>query len=115
MELKVEVDVPNLEVDVWAWAPDAASVRRALKRPPRWDFEARTVRLLVDVRPALPPIGQLLREVKHLRNLSGMADRAFVLVFCDQIAAETREMLEHEDCRVLTRAQLDSERAPTGG
>lgn len=70
--------------------------------------------LAVDVRPQLPPIGQLLRELKTLQEYLPTKIGALplgtshVMVVTNEASADIQNVLKHEGFMILTRGWIES-------
>lgn len=74
---------------------------------PMWFMGRDFPRLWIDIRPTDTLIGQLIRELKTLRDIADEADSG-LLVVVETIDDTHRAMLKHENILVVTRQELES-------
>lgn len=72
---------------------------------PMWQTEGRERVVMIDVRPAAVPVGQLLQELKTLRSVAHGAD---VLVVMESRDALVETMLRNERISCLSRQQIEA-------
>lgn len=73
---------------------------------PTWLMGRTFPQLWIDVRPTDTPIGQLIRDLKALREFAGNAETR-LLVVVDAIDDGKRAMLKHEDILTVTHQELE--------
>lgn len=76
---------------------------------PEWDINKVHQRVWVDIRPVLPPVGELLRQLKTLDEFGD--DDTTIVVLTEQAVAEVASMLAHEGHLLLARNDLKPVRA----
>lgn len=73
---------------------------RKTPEAPRWEMEREMANVWIDVRVTIPPLGQLLRELKNLRNYA--TGPRLVIVVLPAIDSETASCLKSEDFVALS-------------
>lgn len=84
----------------------AEAAERVRIPAPSWLMSRTFPKLWIDVRPGDTPIGQLVRELKALRDFGDAANDK-VLVVVESIDDTKRAMLKHEDILVVTQLELE--------
>ena len=86
-------------------AADAATIRADGPKAASWSAFRHERRLWIDVRPSLAPIGQLLRELKVLRQYAPVESDIVVVYTEDD--AQGVDMLEHEGFVTLSESEIN--------
>lgn len=103
-----DFDVDSLEDAVWGCPEliDPLSVDKQVIPVPHWTMKSKRADLWVDVRITYVPIGQLIRETKLLRDHG--EEGTIVVIVMETVDESIREMLEHEDFQVVSRAWVEA-------
>jgi hypothetical protein len=91
--------------------PFPKSFKGTEKPEAKWNIETEQRILWIDIRPQLPPVGQLIRELKTLRaydgySPTGQQPHAYIWVFTETVEPHIVKMLEQEHFLIFDRAWL---------
>lgn len=73
---------------------------------PQWSIVTEQRLIWIDIRPELPAVGQLLRELKTLRTYAGT--RSFIWVFTEAVDPEIADMLHEEGFLISDRDWIEN-------
>lgn len=82
------------------------TIRQSQPTPPEWSMSHLTSSVWIDVRVSVTPIGQLLRELKTLREIAPSG--TLVMVVVENMPPETINMLLHEGFIAITKEFLEA-------
>ncbi|HEY0947461.1 MAG TPA: hypothetical protein VGD81_19415 [Opitutaceae bacterium] len=74
-------------------------------KAPTWKMRSKVVSLWIDVRTLETPVGQLLRELKTLREFAPMNHQ--ILVVTESVDPAVRSMVNHEGFYIVSREWLE--------